>query len=546
MEVLNAALKYHKQGLSVIPCNRDKTPLVAWAEFQKRLATEEEIKEWFNKWPEANIAIVTGKLSNLTVLDCDSTEAIEAFRGVYKGDTVTVKTPRGTHYYFQYAEGTRNTVKINNLNLDLRSEGGYVLAPPSQNGIGHAYYFIKDFSITSLDSFSFYSLRGVDEYSSYKSSQFDYIKNIRQFSSMYFLEGRRDEDLFHVANCLVKSNCEKAMIPVILDILAKTCNPPYPEKDIDAKIKSALERANRRERNLVEEVLEVVNSSNGVFFSSDVAKILQLSSTQDLKNLSKIMSRLCEKEIIEKVGDKNGHWRLINTEYKEQQWWNDEGVPLKMSFPLGVEKFAKIYNGNIILLEGQKSQGKSQFAFEFCRLNKNVFPGQRIRYQNVEMADSEIYGRFKKYPPEVCTLEEWKKNVEIIKITENWWDFILPDGMNIVDYLVEYSEPFRLPDYMFKIHKRLKKGVALVIIQRDPYKPYPVGGRGVRDIPRLILSLIHHKIKLEDVKSYWDTLENNPTNLTRTYKQVNWWKFIGQDDWHMPEDDKYSGFIKER
>jgi hypothetical protein len=60
-------------------------------------------------------------------------------------------------------------------------------------------------------------------------------------------------------------------------------------------------------------------------------------------------------------------------EDKEQKWWLDEGKPLGLVIPLGVEKYAKIFPGNIILLEGEKSQGKSTFALEFARLNKNIY-----------------------------------------------------------------------------------------------------------------------------------------------------------------------------
>jgi hypothetical protein len=112
--------------------------------------------------------------------------------------------------------------------------------------------------------------------------------------------------------------------------------------------------------------------------------------------------------------------------------------------------------------------------------------------------------------------------------------------------LIKYKEPYLLVEYVWQIHKKLKYGIALVVVQRDPFKPYPAGGRATRDIPRLILSLIHHVIKLEDVKTFWESLEHNPTGMIRKYKKVRWWKFLPQGDWQTADDEKYEGFVREK
>ena len=50
---------------------------ILWTEYQNRLPTEDEVIKWFSDWPDANIGIVTGKISNLVVFYLDSTDAIE-------------------------------------------------------------------------------------------------------------------------------------------------------------------------------------------------------------------------------------------------------------------------------------------------------------------------------------------------------------------------------------------------------------------------------------------------------------------------------------
>lgn len=91
-----------------------------------------------------NIGIVTGKLSGLTVVDFDTPEAIEKAKekGFPKGPLV--KTGKGFHAYCKYEEGHRNFQKKAGLpGVDLRAEGGYVVAPPSIHESGHVYHWVE-------------------------------------------------------------------------------------------------------------------------------------------------------------------------------------------------------------------------------------------------------------------------------------------------------------------------------------------------------------------------------------------------------------------
>jgi archaellum biogenesis ATPase FlaH len=132
------AKDYMKSGISVIPVGKDKRPLISWKEFQTRRATEEEIDKWWVDYPEAQIGIVTGAISNFTVVDVE-------FGGdpsFLPQDTLIVKTGgNGWHYYYKYCEGIMNSARIKEL-VDIRSEGGFVVAPPSSTTKG-SYAVIK-------------------------------------------------------------------------------------------------------------------------------------------------------------------------------------------------------------------------------------------------------------------------------------------------------------------------------------------------------------------------------------------------------------------
>lgn len=306
------------------------------------------------------------------------------------------------------------------------------------------------------------------------------------------------------------------------------------EKEIEQKILSLIAGKKNVVDNITEEVKLWVRGTSGEFSISQVYSELCVIDKKNKDTVRYALKKMCEAEVIESVGRKTGLYRKVNKEVKEQAWWEDEGLPLPLRFPLNVDQFANVYPGNIILLEGSKSQGKSSFCFEFARLNQNIYP-KKVQYQNIEMANSEIKERVKQYEEDrMWTEAKIRDRVTMIRRTSDWADIIVPDAINIVDYLLEYSETFKLPNFIFDIHKKLTTGICLIAVQRDPVKPYPTGGRATRDIPRLVLSLMGHKIRLEDVKSYKG--EINPTGMICKYKKVRWWKFLKNGEWQSEEE----------
>jgi len=148
------AQDYLRQGFSVIPLRpRDKRPLIDWKGFQTVKATPPQIKSWWRQTPNANIGIVTGKTSNIVVIDCDSKEATEAFMSSYLSarDTLQVKTGRGAHFYFRWTQAIPNSAGSKlEKGIDVRSDGGYVVAPPSVHPNGKKYGWVNTKAIKPL------------------------------------------------------------------------------------------------------------------------------------------------------------------------------------------------------------------------------------------------------------------------------------------------------------------------------------------------------------------------------------------------------------
>ena len=135
-----AALAYTRRGWSVIPLRpADKRPLLdSWERFQHEAATPAQVAEWWRRWPRANVGIVTGAVSGLVVLDVDGEAGREALRGKELPPTPVVETGRGWHYYFAHPGGDVRTCKPAS-GLDLKADGGYVVAPPSLHPSGRRY-----------------------------------------------------------------------------------------------------------------------------------------------------------------------------------------------------------------------------------------------------------------------------------------------------------------------------------------------------------------------------------------------------------------------
>jgi hypothetical protein len=149
-EIQCAAKLYVERGWSVIPIQaRGKRPLVPWLEYQQRIASPAEIDRWFSQWPEANIGIVSGGLSGLIVIDVDSghrgSDSLDSMARKYGSFPPGVEATTGgggRHLYFEHPG--RSVPNRAGLfpGIDLRCDGGYVVAPPSVHPSGGRYHWL--------------------------------------------------------------------------------------------------------------------------------------------------------------------------------------------------------------------------------------------------------------------------------------------------------------------------------------------------------------------------------------------------------------------
>jgi hypothetical protein len=134
---LPAARDYAGRGAPVFPCEPlGKAPLTAHG-FHDATTDAETIREWWSRWPSANVAMPTGR-QTFDVLDVDVRPAGDGWAaydrlrraGLLAGAARMVRTPStGLHLYFPPAGQASS--RLPGHYLDLKADGGYVLLPPS-------------------------------------------------------------------------------------------------------------------------------------------------------------------------------------------------------------------------------------------------------------------------------------------------------------------------------------------------------------------------------------------------------------------------------
>jgi hypothetical protein len=142
--LLSIALDYAARGFAVFPClERSKAPAIGRG-FYSATTNPATIRRWFLNCPQFNLAIATGLVSSVWVLDIDGSNGaqslleLEAQFGPLPA-TLTSITSTGCHLWFCADRSVPSTAGRIGAGLDTRGCGGYVLAPPSVHPDGPVY-----------------------------------------------------------------------------------------------------------------------------------------------------------------------------------------------------------------------------------------------------------------------------------------------------------------------------------------------------------------------------------------------------------------------
>lgn len=251
-----AALAYARElGWRVFPLRpRDKIPLAGSRGFLDATISAEQITAWWTRHPDANIGIATGAASGVVAVDVDGPEGEASLAALGPmPQCPTSSTGKGRHMYFAYAEGVGSSAGKLGEKLDVRGDGGYIVAPPSTHPSGARYAWqpgchplhitlpaLPNAVVTRLSAPTTESVGGTT------------ARAAALIPSGPIPEGERNASLAaYAGRFLAHGLNELETLDVIRSINLTKCTTPLPPDEVDGIVRSisSTHRRNKYQRN---------------------------------------------------------------------------------------------------------------------------------------------------------------------------------------------------------------------------------------------------------------------------------------------------------
>lgn len=233
-----AAIAYAEQGIPVFPCRvGEKSPITPNG-FHDATTDIEQINLWWNENENYNIGF-SPAMANLTVIDLDPEYKLpQALPPTY-----SVKTPRGVHAYF--AGITKSSASKIGEHVDIRSEGGYVLAPPSVVN-GATYQVIEDLDYAPLPQWVIDAAQKPASILKATVEEVDLEINIQRAKDWIgtiegAVEGQGGDEYTYKVCCQLRDFgvSELTALDILYRVWNKTCNPEWNLEELQQKILNA-------------------------------------------------------------------------------------------------------------------------------------------------------------------------------------------------------------------------------------------------------------------------------------------------------------------
>jgi len=587
MTLIDSALEYIKLGFKVFPVKPDKTPLTPHG-LKDATQTQLGVREYWGKWPNAGIGLVT---DGLVVLDFDvknggieSKTKIENDHGTLPRTRLHKTGGGGWHYIYRNPNGTiiRNTVAFAGYpGVDIRANGGYIVAPPSPHLSGNNYELIDDCEITPAPPWVVEIYKQKPESKIAKPGE----------DATPIPDGQRNFTLARLAGSMRRNGMpEVAILAALKEVNNLQCQPPLPEDEVITISKSIsryapqpittndqdsyIDEAVARSSNVInvtcksntnvtplsqsqcyknvtesvtkgvteaetlqkscnalaDRVLDWVKQTTSWWDTTDLDKDLGISTAKDKGNRRIILYRLREQGIIEPHQKINKQYRFINTKITNLSFKTatNDGT-MNFLWPMGIEKYCNLYPGNMAVIAGSPNAGKTALLLNVIKLNQDKFP---IYYFCSEMGAVEIRSRLDKFPD--MKTEDWK--FEAIERASDFADVVRPDCINIIDYLEMTTDLYAVNTHLTGISHRIGTGLAIVAVQKKVGAVYGRGQEFGLEKPKIYLSLDRNKLKIIKGKS-WVQPNVDPHGLERSFKIVGGCEFVPSGNWKRPEDE---------
>lgn len=276
MIMRNSANKYADMGFAVFPLfEKSKKPCIKNG-FKVASADHEQINAWWSVRPYTNIGIACGEMSGgLVVIDIDvdnetGKDGMETLREWEKEhgelpETATVITGSGgIHLYYKTDKEIHTSVNAD-AGVDIRANGGYIVAPPSIHpDTGRAYEFQDYIADVPVAEANYNVIEFIDS-----------VQKKRDFGERFEVpeeigKGGRNDTLFKNACSLQEQGYTDRTIREQSHALnQRKCKPPLPDDEVDRIVDSALRyekgnAAEKREHNKAEAKEPAITTHNGM------------------------------------------------------------------------------------------------------------------------------------------------------------------------------------------------------------------------------------------------------------------------------------------
>ena len=291
--MLESALHYASMGFSVIPvhtikdgecscesqkCNAPgKHPRIKWRGKTNTALSEAQIRDWWRRYPESNIGIVTGPISGIAVIDIDGKEGLRSLEeaGLPLEElplTPTVRTGGGgIHLIYRYPEKTGVKTGSGILpKVDIRAEGGLIVAPPSRHASGEEYRWIDGRSIDDIDPADFDFSLLIEEKDS-KAKETEKPTSGSKWYEVYLKgvgEGKRNDAAAKLAGRYFGMGMAEKEVLLLLQSWNLNNNPPMDRKELTTIVKSIRDREFNEDELNREEYLDAVSNIMRIKLSS--------------------------------------------------------------------------------------------------------------------------------------------------------------------------------------------------------------------------------------------------------------------------------------
>lgn len=258
--LLDAALAYAKKGWSVFPCRENKSPMITGGKgFKEATTDEEQIRQWWKEYPQALIGIATGAVSGIVVLDVDNhskeNNGIESMRDIlakHKDFKFTIKasTPSGGyHFYFKHQFDIRAQIGYA-PGVDIKSDGGYVIAPPSR--------------VSDTKRYTWCENKGPENELIDAPGWMAEVTQKPVFTSgPVITEGKRDVTMTSFAGAMRARGASPEAIYAALGVENKKCSPSLPDSQL-RKIANSVGRYETKGRLIVPDTDEKFWDTDGM------------------------------------------------------------------------------------------------------------------------------------------------------------------------------------------------------------------------------------------------------------------------------------------